>query len=134
MGADSNIGHPDDDFDASFLLVGMIWLLAGAGTVNGLWKLTVAEPPIISPGAVNPNTAPWWELTVLPDIGPAIARRIVALREARESGEQPARIVFRSPGDLDAVPGIGPKTVRRIASELRFNRGNAPQADHAGGE
>ncbi|MFH1680944.1 MAG: helix-hairpin-helix domain-containing protein [Candidatus Eisenbacteria bacterium] len=46
-------------------------------------------------------------LEALPGIGPAKARRIVEWREANGP--------FRSLGDLERVPGIGRKTIKRIA-------------------
>jgi DNA uptake protein ComE-like DNA-binding protein len=65
---------------------------------------------------VNPNTAPWWELMVLPDVGESTARRIVEYREAH-ADQTP---VFRRAADLEPVPDIGPKTLARIAPYLRF--------------
>lgn len=55
---------------------------------------------------VDLNSADWPELTALPDIGEALARRIVAYRA--EHGP------FLSHEDLDRVYGIGPKTVDRL--------------------
>jgi competence protein ComEA len=63
---------------------------------------------------VNPNTAPWWELTALPGVGDVTAHRIVQYRDAHATGKP----VFRHPADLDAVPGIGPKTVARVTPYL----------------
>ena len=67
--------------------------------------------------AIDPNTAPWWELTALPDIGEGTARKIVEYREAHADRSP----VFRRPDDLEPVPGIGPKTIERISPHLRFN-------------
>ena len=81
------------------------------------------RPPYPTIRTVNPNAAPWYELTVLPRIGEGIAREIVHYREsALGSGVQgeAAQAVFSSVADLDAVRGIGPITVRRIAPYLRF--------------
>jgi competence protein ComEA len=69
---------------------------------------------------INPNTAPWHELTALPRIGEVTAKRIVAFREEHRSGED-ARPVFRCPEDLANVHGIGPKTVERLRPHLRFD-------------
>ena len=71
---------------------------------------------------VNPNTAPWWELTLLPRIGETMARRIV---DYRESGGPAARDPDTTPAfgrveDLLAVRGIGPKTVQRIRRHVRL--------------
>lgn len=63
-------------------------------------------PPSPSGGRVHLNTATAAELDSLPGIGPVLAERIVAYRDA----EGP----FRSVDQLDDVPGIGPT----IAAEL----------------
>jgi DNA uptake protein ComE-like DNA-binding protein len=68
----------------------------------------------LAPGErIDPNRADEAELDRLPGIGPATARSIVS---ARDSG-----LVFRSPGDLVAVRGIGPALVDRIESSLDFS-------------
>ena len=71
---------------------------------------------------VEPNLAPWWELTVLPRIGETTARAIVMYRESPGNSGEKARTppAFQIPGDLARVRGIGPKTVTRIAPYLRF--------------
>jgi competence protein ComEA len=67
-----------------------------------------AAPPPSEPGAVVPggkvniNTASSAELDTLPRVGPAMAERIIAWREANGR--------FRSVDDLLNVPGIGNKT------------------------
>jgi len=63
---------------------------------------------------INPNVAGVASLLRLPEVGPARARAIVAWRQAH--GPAP----FRSAGDLAAVRGIGPVTVRRLAPLLTF--------------
>lgn len=55
---------------------------------------------------VNINTATIAELDILPRIGPTLAARIIADREANGP--------FGSLDDLDRVPGIGPKTIARL--------------------
>ena len=62
------------------------------------------------PAVVDPNTADAAALTVLPGIGPALARRIVEEREAAGP--------FRRPEDLTRVRGIGPKTLATIKPRL----------------
>lgn len=58
------------------------------------------------PTPLNVNTANAERLQTLPGIGPALAERIVADREAHGP--------FRTPEDLLRVPGIGPKRWERI--------------------
>jgi len=70
---------------------------------------------------INPNAAPWYELTALPRVGESIARGIVHYRESPPADDGGvARCLFSSAADLDNVRGIGPITVRRIAPYLRF--------------
>jgi competence protein ComEA len=52
------------------------------------------------------------ELTAVPGIGPVLAARIIA---ARQAGLQ-----FARPADLEQVKGIGPKLSVRLAPYLRF--------------
>lgn len=59
---------------------------------------------------IDPNRASEIELDRLPGVGPSTARAIVAAREAGT--------VFRSPEDLESVPGIGGATVERLQSML----------------
>ncbi len=56
----------------------------------------------------------------LPGIGEVLAKRIVEFRKARAGSQGGSGPVFRRPEDLEAVRGIGPKTVARLASHLRF--------------
>jgi DNA uptake protein ComE-like DNA-binding protein len=65
---------------------------------------------------VNPNTAAWWELAALPDVGKMLAQEIVAYRQARRAElSDPQAIVFRRLEDLQPVRGIG--VVRAAALE-----------------
>lgn len=77
--------------------------------------------PRLVRSTLNPNDAPWWELTVLPEFGEKTARTVAAYRERFEGAAdgRTAR-VFASPADLTKVRGIGPKTADRIAPFLRF--------------
>lgn len=100
-----------------------VWaILAGLALVLALtvWRVTsgAATKPIAPiQTCVNPNTAPWWELMALPDVGEATARGIVAYREVHRERTP----VFRSAADLEPVPDIGPKTIARIAPHLCFD-------------
>jgi DNA uptake protein ComE-like DNA-binding protein len=70
---------------------------------------------------INPNTAAPAELALLPRIGPKLAAAIATHRA--ESQQQPA---FQIPDDLQAVHGIGPRTVARLRPLLYFP---PPKAD-----
>jgi hypothetical protein len=76
------------------------------------------------PRQVDPNMASPQELARLPHIGDTLAQKIVQYREARRANSADG-IVFRQAGDLDAVPGIGPKLVEQMAPFLKFP-GEAP--------
>lgn len=68
--------------------------------------LTPADSAQKGSTPVNINTATAEELQTLPRIGPAMAQRIIAWREAHGG--------FRSVDELDAVPGIGPSTLENL--------------------
>ena len=57
-------------------------------------------------GRVNLNTASSSELQTLPNIGPAMAARIIAYRETVAK--------FKSPEDIQSVRGIGEKTFEKL--------------------
>jgi len=67
---------------------------------------------------VDPNTANWAELASLPGIGEVLAKRIVDFRQGKAAA--PNEPIFRRPEDLEAVRGIGPKTVAKLAKHLKF--------------
>jgi competence protein ComEA len=90
---------------------------------------------------VDPNTADADELQRLPRVGPALAGRIVAHRDAHGP--------FRSLAELDAVPGVGPALLAGITPHVDLPAGPvgaaapgaapgarsgpaAPAASHAG--
>lgn len=65
----------------------------------------------LAPGErLDPNTAPADELQRLPRVGPALAARIVAWREAHGP--------FRTLAGVDSVPGVGPAMLAGIAPHL----------------
>ena len=106
--------QPCDPVATSLIVLGV--MLAAAS----LRTMTVSEPvapPLAAIASVNANTAPWWELAALPDIGETTARQIVAYRSRGADG----RPAFTRPSDLEPVSGIGPKTIRRISPYLRFS-------------
>ena len=125
--------HPDKqearppaagDGDASFYVAIplLLWLLALGTLLPGTRDGDGLQAPGPARAAIDPNRAPWWELTMLPRIGEHLARRVVRFRElgAGEPEADVATPVFRRPADLEGVRGIGPKTVRRITPFLEF--------------
>lgn len=125
---------------AGFLLV-LALVLAGRGIRHALlvdpaggWRepgwlaerLPSAPPPaapaVTAParpaGRLDPNTCPVDSLLLLPGIGPALAERIAAARRAG--------VHFACARDLQAIRGIGPRTVDRLEPYLAF-----PQPDSA---
>jgi competence protein ComEA len=71
-----------------------------------------------APAAANPtrkiniNKAPAAELELLPDVGPALAKRILDHRTKHGP--------FKTLEDLDKVPGIGPKTLEKFKDRILF--------------
>ncbi len=66
---------------------------------------------------INPNTATVGSLVRLEGVGPVRAHAIVDYRQAHAAD---GRRVFAGPGDLEAVHGIGPKTVEKMSPYLDF--------------
>lgn len=132
-----------------------VWVLAARYvhpliTREPIWVASCSTPlPVIASSSqepalsdlveqrIDPNQADWMELTRLPRIGEMLAKRIVAYRDAQQkmapdgSGRLVAQPVFRAPADLEAVPGIGPKTVERMAPLLKFRETPSPTAPTA---
>lgn len=65
------------------------------------------SPGVLGDGRVELNRATAEDLQTLPGVGPVLAERIVAFREANGP--------FASPGDLRQVSGIGEKTFQTLA-------------------
>jgi len=94
------------------------------------WAATLAAPPadLLAPSAALPTILPdlahdgWDRLSLLPDIGPERARRLVALR--------PFLGVPLDAQRLEWIPGFGPLAGRKIADWTRRmaaeNRTEAP--------
>ena len=99
----------------------ILWAVAGVAGLRAGEPCDSVVPVAPAVDTVDPNTAPWWELTVLPRIGESTARRIVEYREAGPPTDtEAASGAFQRAADLERVRGIGPKTVQRIAPYLRF--------------
>ena len=111
-----------------------LWLITSVTFLRAPVSAAADPQTPIGLRSVDPNSAPWWELTVLPRIGETIARRIVGFRTSsavdrlsepdspNESDPRPDEYTFSKPADLARVRGIGPKTVERIAPWLRFEQ------------
>ncbi len=108
------------------LTIGLCIVVLSAPTPASL-----ESPPAGAVAGVDPNTAPWWELTALPRVGETTARRIVDYRETTKDrvADDCSAAVFAIPADLTAVSGIGPKTVQRLATYLVFNPPSAAEVD-----
>ena len=86
----------------------LAWWLQG-GASGELLEIDRAEPRPIQ-FVVDVNAATWPELTLLPDVGETLAKRIVDSRES----EGP----FRDLEDIQRVRGIGPKTLDKLRPYL----------------
>ncbi len=84
--------------------------LGADGSVGGGAAPSSGGGSVGSAGRINVNTATALELEALPGVGPALAARIVAHRQAHGP--------FRRPEDLLAVSGIGEKTLTRFADRV----------------
>ena len=104
--------------------------VVGAAALLGLGVLLWQRrrPPLVIDGAVAPAQAAHWdtaldrarrvdinaagaaELERLPNVGPALAQRIVDYRSAHGS--------FRTPEELARVKGIGPATYAAVADHI----------------
>ena len=69
--------------------------------------------PLTGSERIDPNTAGEEDLDRLPGVGPAVARRIVQMRQDRGP--------FAEPRDLLSVPGVGPATLARITPYLEWS-------------
>ena len=118
-GSGSTVEPAFDAYFAVGVLLLLIIAIAAWRHVGSTFAFHGAGEPL---STVEPNLAPWWELTVLPRIGETTARAIVTYRGSPPDGRGKGRTppVFQTPGDLARVRGIGPKTVTRIAPCLRF--------------
>src|SRR4051812_14761408 len=68
---------------------------------------------------LDPNTATIFDLSALPNLGPAIARRIIEDREQFQKNH-PNEPAYRELDDLQRIKGIGPATVENLKPYLRF--------------
>jgi competence protein ComEA len=107
----------------ALLLIGLIsWRGLRVG-VSGPDESTPSTEPLAD--RIDPNRAPWWELAQLPGIGEVTAKAIVDYRQRHQTGGNLPSRVFSSAEDLQAVHGIGPKTVARLREHLVFPQDRA---------
>lgn len=93
---------------ASLLAIAGWWLYQGQLGAR-LIDIERAEPVAID-FKIDINSAAWPELTLLPGIGPELAKRIVSDRQAKGP--------FHEVTDLRRVRGIGPKTLEGVKPYL----------------
>jgi DNA uptake protein ComE-like DNA-binding protein len=77
------------------------------------------------PGRVDPNTADAATLSAIPVMGPAMAERIVAEREAFLAAN-PGKTAYGKLEDLLRVKGIGPATLGNLEPYLIFPAEHRP--------
>lgn len=119
--------HRIDPLRTTFVL---LWLITGAALLPGILRAGMFRAGMLCDGAVqnqrplsgtiNPNTASWWELSLLPEIGEITARRIVQYRLEASRKVEDDGPAFGKANDLTLIRGIGPKTVAKIAPYLNF--------------
>jgi DNA uptake protein ComE-like DNA-binding protein len=81
---------------------------------------------------VDPNTVDWQTLAALPGIGERRARDIVEYRERkRTQAHDPTLPVFRVPGDLLYVKGVGVGIVQALDPFLQFPSTNRSSTTRA---
>lgn len=107
---------------AGCLMVMAAWYVAVGGFRGGLVDHD-APPSIPLRFTVDLNTAPPFELSQLPGVGPALARRIVDHRDLHGP--------FHSADGLLDVPGVGEATLDRLRPHLRPLPGALPQTESA---
>ncbi len=90
---------------------GSVPAVSGGGSGGGTVPIR-AVPRAVFSGQLDINTAPADSLELLPGLGPALARRLVADRAVRGP--------YLAAGDLERVSGIGPRIAARLAPRLRF--------------
>jgi DNA uptake protein ComE-like DNA-binding protein len=116
----TNDRHVGDRCVTLLVLLWPIMLIALIGAFRSATEEAPIQPAL---GTVNPNTAPWSELTILPRIGEIMAHRIVEYRESviRPGSAADAVRAFSCVADLDNVRGIGPVTLQRLGPLLHFD-------------
>ncbi|MCP4250678.1 MAG: helix-hairpin-helix domain-containing protein [bacterium] len=102
--------------------------LAGTATSVPLTHRAASEPAGGGTALrLDPNSAEWWELTVIPGVGEVTAKRVVDYRRTWQDDIEPPTgavpsdpAAFHIVADLQRVKGIGSKTAARMAPYLSF--------------
>jgi hypothetical protein len=68
---------------------------------------------------LDPNTAPLEDLSALPNLGPAMARRMIEDREQFQK-THPNQPAYNKLEDLLRIKGIGPAALENLRPYLRF--------------
>ncbi len=84
-----------------------------------------AKASTVLEGVVNLNTASEAQLTLLPGVGEAVARRIITFREQHGP--------FQRPEDLMNVQGIGERTFGKLRPHLTVEGESTLKTTQAGG-
>jgi len=92
------------------LVAAAIWMARAGGFSGGLVEHDNA-PRVAIPFTLDINSAEAAELSQLPGVGPAMARRVIDHRQAHGP--------FLTPEAILDVPGIGEATLDRIRPYLR---------------
>lgn len=101
-----------------FLVATGFAVVATGFLVPAAWPGRVDTPTSLV-ARINPNTATAASLARLPGIGWTRAQAIIVHREHVDRA-RPGAVAFRSPEDLQRIPGIGPKTVQDLTPWLEF--------------
>lgn len=121
MAAPFNQSGRSVSHDPCVLLLALLWAIMLAGYAQSAMGSRASRTLASAAVRLDPNVAPWWELTALPRIGIVTAKRIVRHRDAVDAaGADPRPPAFSCAADLADVRGIGPMTVRRIRPYLTF--------------
>jgi|GEM_PF-1974866 len=122
----ARLQHAHRAFWIAIGLIAIVILFAAWQSV-GAWRADARNATLIA--GVDPNTAGWAELALLPGLGESVAKRIVAYREARRGQLAAGVPVFQKPADLLPVNGIGERMLEKIEGSLRFSNGPSLEFD-----
>lgn len=87
--------------------------------LGGTDAIVIDGQPVTLPARVDPNSATIQELARIPNVGTALASKILQYRDARKQTATDG-VVFRQLSDLDPIPGVGKATLEAIGPFLQF--------------